>query len=190
MLFSQLEEITSGKIVRLARDQKITSFLTDSRKVSAIDGALFFAIRGEHHDGHKYLSDLYQKGVRQFVVEKENGISLSDFAEANILSVPSSLTALQKIVADHRSKIKIPVIGITGSNGKTIIKEWLFQLLSPDYKIAKNPGSYNSQLGVPLSVWQLQPHHELGIFEAGISKTGEMEKLAEIIQPTIGIFTN
>ena len=190
MLFSQLEEITSGKIVRLARDQKITSFLTDSRKVSAIDGALFFAIRGEHHDGHKYLSDLYQKGVRQFIVEKENGISPNDFADANILQVSSSLSALQKIVADHRSKIKIPVIGITGSNGKTIIKEWLFQLLSPDYKIAKNPGSYNSQLGVPLSVWQLQPHHELGIFEAGISKTGEMEKLAEIIQPTIGIFTN
>jgi Alr-MurF fusion protein len=189
MFFSQLDAITSGEIIRLSKDQKITSFLTDSRKVSAIDGAVFFAIRGTHHDGHHYLADLYQKGVRQFVIEKET-VDLTNFTDANILKVRSSLLALQSIVAEHRSHLKIPVIGITGSNGKTIIKEWLFQLLSSDYKIAKNPGSYNSQLGVPLSVWQLQSHHDLGIFEAGISKPGEMEKLAAIIQPTIGIFTN
>src|SRR5690606_38426101 len=110
--------------------------------------------------------------------------------KANILIVPSSIQALQDISAFHRSQIAAPVIGITGSNGKTIIKEWLYQLLSPDYKIAKNPASYNSQLGVPLSVWQMQQHHTLGIFEAGISTVGEMQNLQKVIRPTIGIFTN
>jgi Alr-MurF fusion protein len=190
MLFSQLATLTSGEILRLTKDQRVISFLTDSRKVSALDGTLFFAITGKHHNGHEYIDDLYQKGIRQFVIEDEAAIKLTEFADANVLKVKSSLRALQCVVAEHRSHLKIPVIGITGSNGKTIIKEWLFQLLSPEYKIAKNPGSYNSQLGVPLSVWQLQNHHDLGIFEAGISKPGEMENLAEIIQPTIGIFTN
>jgi Alr-MurF fusion protein len=190
MLFSELSAITSGKIIRLSKDQRILSFITDSRKLSAVDGAIFFAISGQHHDAHQFLSDLYQKGIRQFVIEKEEGLNLAGFRDANILLVKSSLRAIQLVAAEHRSHLKIPVIGITGSNGKTIIKEWLFQLLSSDYKIAKNPGSYNSQLGVPLSVWQLQGHHDLGIFEAGISRPGEMEKLAEIIQPTIGIFTN
>jgi Alr-MurF fusion protein len=190
MLFSQLAAITSGDILRLSKDQRIISFLTDSRKVSAVDGALFFAITGKHHNGHEYIGDLYGKGIRQFIIEDDAGFKTADYADANVLKVGSSLRALQSIAAEHRSYLKIPVIGITGSNGKTIIKEWLFQLLSSDYKIAKNPGSYNSQLGVPLSVWQLQNHHDLGIFEAGISKPGEMEHLAEIIQPTIGIFTN
>jgi Alr-MurF fusion protein len=189
MLFSQLSDITSGEILQLSNDQKVLSFLTDSRKISGTEGAVFIAIDGEHHDGHQYIPELYKKGVRQFVIEK-NGLDTATLAGSNILKVNSSLRSLQKIVASHRSQLKIPVIGITGSNGKTIIKEWLFQLLSADYKIAKNPGSYNSQLGVPLSVWQLQSHHEMGIFEAGISKPGEMEILAEIIQPTIGIFTN
>jgi alanine racemase len=120
----------------------------------------------------------------------EQAIDVHLFTEANILLVDSSIDAIQKIAAHHRSTFSIPIIGITGSNGKTVIKEWLYQLLSNDQNIAKNPGSYNSQVGVPLSVWQLQSHHQLGIFEAGISQRSEMEKLAAIIQPTIGIFTN
>jgi alanine racemase len=186
--FSQLETITGGKTIRFVKDSVVTALLTDSRKASGSDQGIFFAIAGEHHDGHRYIHEVYEKGVRQFVLQHPTPL-IDTLHDVNILLVPSSLKALQEVVAFHRSSLNVPVIGITGSNGKTIVKEWLFQLLSPDYKIAKNPGSYNSQLGVPLSVWQLQPHHELGIFEAGISRVDEMEKLAEVIQPSIGIFT-
>jgi Alr-MurF fusion protein len=188
MHFSQLEKITDSKILQLALDRKVTALVTDSRKPIVTEGSLFFALRGERHDGHRYISDLYALGIRQFVVEKE--VDLKSFCEANFLIVQSALAALQAIAAAHRKKFDIPIIGITGSNGKTIIKEWLYQLLSPDQSIVKNPGSYNSQVGVPLSVWAMQPHHQLGIFEAGISRPAEMEKLERIIQPTIGIFTN
>jgi Alr-MurF fusion protein len=187
--FSQLEAITGGKFISFKTDVPVISLITDSRKAISSEGALFFAIRGEHHDGHKFLNALYEQGIRQFIVEYKTDLP-GALKDCNILLVESSVMALQSIAAYHRAQLTIPVIGITGSNGKTIIKEWLHQLLSEDYKIAKNPGSYNSQLGVPLSVWQLQPHHQLGIFEAGISKRGEMEKLQQIIQPTIGLFTN
>lgn len=170
-------------------DQPITSLLTDSRKATAAEGGVFFAIKGEHHNGHAYIADVYEKGVRQFVVEEQNDF-LSRQSDVNVIRVRYALDAIQAIAAYQRSLIEVPVIGITGSNGKTIVKEWLYQLLSSDYKISKNPGSYNSQLGVPLSVWQLQPHHDLGIFEAGISLPNEMEKLQRVIQPTLGIFTN
>jgi Alr-MurF fusion protein len=187
--FSQLESITGGKNLQLQDGNRpVFSILTDSRKAVNDHGAVFFAIKGPHHDAHHYLAELYTKGIRQFVVESY--LDVSSLEEANILKVHSSLKALQALVSFHRNSLATQVIGITGSNGKTIVKEWLFQLLSTDYKISKNPGSYNSQLGAPLSVWQLQPHHELGIFEAGISMPGEMKKLAEVIKPTIGIFTN
>jgi Alr-MurF fusion protein len=189
ILFSQLESITKGKVLRLHFDQPLVTLLTDSRKASASEGAVFFAIKGEHHNGHNYIPELYEKGVRQFVIEDKGELN-SQLPEANIILVRSALNAIQSLAAEQRSSLDLPVIGITGSNGKTIVKEWLFQLLSPDYKIAKNPGSYNSQLGVPLSVWQMQQHHELGIFEAGISLPNEMEKLERVIQPTLGIFTN
>lgn len=189
ILFSQLESITGGKTLRLANDSDIRSLHTDSRKAIGADNAVFFAIHGEHHDGHAFIGNLYEQGVRQFVVEQVPS-AFETLQEANIHKVDNSVYALQAIAREHRNEINVPVIGITGSNGKTIVKEWLFQLLSRDYKIAKNPGSYNSQIGVPLSVWQLQKHHEMGIFEAGISRPGEMEKLANIIQPGIGIFTN
>lgn len=190
MLFSQLEAITKGKILALYQDQPVVTFITDSRKASgSSEASVFFAIKGEHHDGHRYIADLYAKGIRQFVIEEQiDGINA--LHDSNIILVHSALEAIQLLAAHQRSSIDVPVIGITGSNGKTIVKEWLYQLLSSDYKIAKNPGSYNSQLGVPLSVWQFQPHHELGIFEAGISQPGEMEKLEAIIQPTLGLFTN
>lgn len=188
MQFSQLESITSGKIIQLSRDRKISYLITDSRKPMVAEESVFFALAGERHDGHRYIQNLYDLGIRQFIVEKPT--EASNFPLANICQVPSTLSALQNMVAHHRSAFSIPVVGITGSNGKTIIKEWLYQLLEGDRSIVKNPGSYNSQIGVPLSVWAIAPHHQLGIFEAGISTCGEMERLEKIIQPTIGIFTN
>lgn len=188
MMFSQLPPVTNGKLMQLVEDKAVQTLLTDSRKSVIAEGSVFFAIAGTRHDGHAHLQELYQLGVRQFVVEKP--MEVSAFPSANICQVQSSIDAIQKIAAHHRAPFSIPVIGITGSNAKTIIKEWLYQMLSPDLSVVKNPGSYNSQLGVPLSVWQMQPHHQLGIFEAGISKPNEMEKLENIIQPTIGIFTN
>lgn len=188
ILFSSLASICQGKILQQHKDREIRDLIIDSRKILLSEQALFFAIAGERHDGHQYISDLYRAGIRQFVVEKP--LSIFQYPEANFIQVESSKSALQAIVSTHRLNFSIPVIGITGSNGKTIIKEWLFQLLSPDYKIVKNPGSYNSQIGVPLSVWQMQGHHQLGIFEAGISRSGEMENIAKVIQPSVGIFSN
>lgn len=185
--FSQIDKITNGRTLQLHCDRLVTALLTDSRKASRDEGALFFAIKGERHDGHDHIGKLYVAGIRQFVVEKDNQW---DLPEANIIRVNSSVQALQYIAKHHRQQFTLPVIGITGSNGKTIIKEWLYQLLAHNFSIVKNPGSYNSQIGVPLSVWQIQPHHNLAIFEAGISKPGEMEKLEDIIEPAIGVFTN
>ncbi|MEI7587369.1 bifunctional UDP-N-acetylmuramoyl-tripeptide:D-alanyl-D-alanine ligase/alanine racemase [Runella sp.] len=176
-------------------DTTATHLLTDSRQLVFPQQTLFFAIKGEHHDGHQFLAELYQKGVRQFVVEHK---ALTDkilekiesFENTQIWKVDSSLKTLQEVARRHRAHYDIPVIGITGSNGKTIVKEWVGQLLSPDFRITKSPKSYNSQIGVPLSVWQLNETHTLGIFEAGISQPHEMKSLQEIIRPTIGIFTN
>lgn len=188
MQFSQLSQLCSGIIIQIAKERGIDELIIDSRKAIISELTLFFAISGVRHDGHLYLDELYEKGIRQFVVEKN--IDLEKFPEANVLLVSSSLTALQELAKAHRKSFSIPVIGITGSNGKTIIKEWLYQLLSADYRIVKNPGSYNSQIGVPLSVWQMESHHQLAIFEAGISKPQEMAILKETIRPTWGIFTN
>lgn len=188
MLFSDLLKVCGGVVLASYRDKPVTDLVTDSRKVVLATGAIFFAMKGERHDAHKFLKELYQQGMRQFVVEQE--VDRTELPEANILQVPSALKALQALVKFHRNQFKIPVIGITGSNGKTIIKEWLYQLLTPDFKVVKNPGSYNSQLGVPLSVWQMQSYQQLGIFEAGVSRPGEMKVLAEIIKPTIGLLTN
>ena len=187
-LFSELESICKGRLIQLANDGAITDLIIDSRQTIGSVGSVFFAIGGERHDGHQFIASLYAKGIRHFIIEKD--IDRKKFREGNFLLVSSSIHSLQLLAAHHRKQFAIPIFGITGSNGKTIIKEWLYQLLSKDYDIVKNPGSYNSQLGVPLSVWQIQKQHQLGLFEAGISKTGEMERLKEIIQPTIGIFTN
>ena len=188
MNFSQLPSIAKGELINLPEDRPVQTLITDSRKSVIAESSVFFAIVGTRHDGHAHLQELYQAGLRQFVVEKS--IQTENFPLANILQVNSTIEALQKIAARHRQQFSIPVIGITGSNAKTIVKEWLYQLLSPDQSIVKNPGSYNSQIGVPLSIWQMQAHHELGIFEAGISKPHEMANLQAIIQPTLGIFTN
>jgi alanine racemase len=186
--FTQLQVITNGKIISSHDDLAVEHFLLDSRKITSPSSSVFVAIKGQRHDGHKFLNDLYNKGVRQFIVETSN--ASYNLPEANILEVSSSVEALQNIAAWHRSQFNIPVIGITGSNGKTIIKEWLSQLLCKDYNIVRSPKSYNSQVGVPLSVWQMNDQHTLGIFEAGISLPNEMQNLKKVIQPTIGIFTN
>jgi alanine racemase len=168
---------------------RIKNLLIDSRKLSNADTSLFFAIVGERHDGHAYLSDLFEKGVRNCVVSTLPQ-NLSDFENTNFILVPNTLLALQQLCAFHRQQYKIPVIGITGSNGKTIVKEWLFQLLRDDKNIVRSPKSFNSQVGVPLSVWQITAEHDLGIFEAGISQPQEMKLLEHIIRPTIGLITN
>ena len=159
--------------------------LTDSRSLCFPESTLFFAIRTDRGDGHRYVRDLYERGVRAFV--------LSDVQEgltgAVQLLVQDTLTALQRLAERHRESYDIPVIGITGSNGKTVVKEWLYQMLSPDMAVTRSPRSYNSQIGVPLSVWGLNDNTQIGIFEAGISRPDEMEALQRIIQPTIGVFT-
>lgn len=168
--------------------QPIKHLLTDSRKVSDPSSSVFFAIKASR-DGHQYIASLYEKGLRCFVIS-DHDFNIQAFADANFIYVGDSLKALQQVAAHHRGHFDIPVIGITGSNGKTIVKEWLFQLLVADYKIVRSPKSYNSQIGVPLSVWQMTETDELAIFEAGISTTDEMFRLEEIIKPSIGILTN
>ena len=166
----------------------IDYLLHDSRKIYSPGDSLFFALKGTGRDGHRFIDDAYEKGVRSFVVS--DTVDTTQFPEAAFLQVKDSLVALQALTAYHRGQFNIPVIGITGSNGKTIVKEWLNQLLQEDFNIVRSPKSYNSQLGVPLSVWQMNEQHTLGIFEAGISQPGEMEKLERIIQPTIAVLTN
>lgn len=159
--------------------------LTDSRSLCFPENTLFFALRTDRGDGHRYVRELYDRGVRAFVVDTlQEGL-----AGAIQLLVPDTLTALQRLAERHRETFDIPVIGITGSNGKTVVKEWLYQMLSPDMAVTRSPRSYNSQIGVPLSVWQLNAKSDIGIFEAGISKPGEMATLQGMIQPTIGVFT-
>jgi alanine racemase len=184
----QLVAILDGSCIQLNAPQTIVKqLLIDSRKLMAPQGAVFFAIDGKHHNGHDHINELYLRGVRIFIVEKQIDIKL--FPEATCIHVSSSITALQKCAAYKRAQFKIPVIGITGSNAKTIIKEWLSQVLGSDYAVVKSPRSYNSQVGVPLSVWAMNERHQFGIFEAGISTTNEMQALQKTIQPTIGIFT-
>lgn len=170
-------------------DRTISILLTDSRRLSFPEQSLFFAIRTKTNDGHKYIPELYKLRVRHFVVS-EMPPAAETMPEANFLVVKDPLKALQKLAAFHRRRFDIPVIGITGSNGKTIVKEFLYQLLRSEFNIVRSPRSYNSQLGVPLSVWQMNEKNTLGIFEAGISQPDEMERLQPIIAPTIGVITN
>lgn len=180
--------VTGGEFLQYRQDAVIEHLLPDSRKLIFPSTSLFFALKGPRRDGHQFIGDLYKRGVRSFIVSTR--VELSELPEANILLVNDTTEALQQVAATHRRQFQVPVIGITGSNGKTIVKEWLNQLLMERYNIVRSPKSYNSQIGVPLSVWQMNASHELGIFEAGISTHSEMEKLEKIIQPTIGIFTN
>ena len=188
-------------------DAKIGWLLTDSRSLCFPEETLFFALRSQRNDGHRYIEDLYRRGVRNFVVSMspklgdERGLNkaFSDpqpsnleglYKDANFLVVPSPLEALQRLAERHRDEFDIPVVGITGSNGKTMVKEWLYQILAPQMVVTRSPRSYNSQIGVPLSVWLLNEQTQVGVFEAGISEPGEMQSLHDIIQPTIGVLTS
>jgi len=151
----------------------IQYLVPDSRNIVDPAKSIFFAIKGPRRTGINFISDVYQQGVRAFVIDEL--IQTNRFAEAVFFTVPDTVKALQTIAKHHRAKFNIPVIGITGSNGKTIVKEWLFQLLQPDFNIVRSPRSYNSQIGVPLSVWQINEQHELGIFELVIAAKGEMQ---------------
>lgn len=186
-----IQEIASviGSSTRPAHESRISLLLTDSRRLSFPEQSLFFALRTKTNDGHKYIQELYNLRVRNFVVSEP----LPEFErmpDANFLVVKDTLRALQRLAAFHRKRFNIPVIGITGSNGKTVVKEFLYQLLHNEFNIVRSPRSYNSQLGVPLSVWQMNERNTLGIFEAGISQPDEMERLQPIIAPTIGVITN
>ena len=190
MTTAEIALIVKGSILQAGNGQEpVRELLIDSRLLTTPAQSLFFAIVSKRNDGHKYILELYEKGVRNFVVSAEPE-NLLLCHEANFILVKNTLNALQALCAAHRKEFNIPVIGITGSNGKTIVKEWLYQLMFEDKNIVRSPKSYNSQIGVPLSVWQMSSENELAIFEAGISEPDEMERLQAIIQPTIGIFTN
>lgn len=186
----QLAKITQAQLIHTRADTLQTPILhvvTDTRRITFPEDSIFIALETEHNDGHRYLQHAYEQGVRNFIIQKE---PIGEFPnDVNVLQCADSLRALQRIAAKHRSELNYPILAITGSNGKTIVKEWLHQLLRERMLIARNPKSYNSQLGVPLSIWLAQPNQELGIFEAGISKPNEMQHLAEILQPNWGIFT-
>lgn len=187
---SLITEIIKGDLHSTCKDDSVVyELLIDSRKLINANNSIFFALKSKRNDGHKYIKNLYKRGLRNFVVNE-----IPDQAEyrvnANFIIVQDTLKALQALSAYHRAQMEYPVLAITGSNGKTIIKEWIYQVLQEDKSIHRSPKSYNSQIGVPLSVWQMKPHHEMAIIEAGISEPEEMEKLQKIIQPNIGIFTN
>jgi alanine racemase len=186
-LISHIATIISANPA-IHKEEVIEHLLLDSRKVSHASTAVFFALTSARRNGHQFIPELYKKGVRSFVVSEP--VNQAGYPGANFLLVDNTLVALQQLAAYHRQQFPIPVIGISGSNGKTIVKEWLYQLLNPDYNIVRSPKSYNSQIGVPLSVWQMNEENTLAIFEAGISEQGEMLRLERIIQPTIGILTN
>lgn len=188
MKVQEISTVISARLVSLAQpDADILHLLTDSRRLADPQNTLFFAIPTSRNTGCRYIDNLYRRGVRSFVVPYPYQVNYSDI---NLWQVNDVVQALQQIASHHRQQFNIPVIGITGSNGKTIVKDWLVQLLSPDRHVAASPKSYNSQIGVPLSLWQINASHDLAIIEAGISQPGEMSALARIIKPTIGILTN
>jgi len=184
----QLYTWSQGSWLLFSENRMIRNLVIDSRKVSHPERSLFIAIAAARRDGHSFIADAYEKGIRSFLVHRP--IDTAPFPDANFLLVKDTLSALQQIVTAYRKQFSIPVIGITGSNGKTVVKEWLYQLLSGHFNMVRSPKSFNSQIGVPLSVWLMEKNNELAVFEAGISQPGEMEKLECIIQPSIGIFTN
>ncbi|MBP5643077.1 MAG: bifunctional UDP-N-acetylmuramoyl-tripeptide:D-alanyl-D-alanine ligase/alanine racemase [Bacteroidales bacterium] len=185
----KIAAVINGQIIGNQSDTVIVKeILFDSRLLIDAENTLFFALHSGRNDGHKYIKDLYEKGVRAFVVSQKN--VENQYPDAVFIVVDDTLAALQTLAAYHRAQFDIPVVGITGSNGKTVVKEWLYQILSPSMSVCRSPKSYNSQIGVPLSVWQMNHTNDVAVFEAGISRPGEMEKLREIIKPTIGVFTN
>lgn len=186
----QINEIIGGSFFG-SNDYSCSAYLTDSRQLTQPTGTIFFALVSSRNDAHSYIEDLVKRGVKSFVVSDQNAITDKLLkAKVSFVLVNDALVALQNLAIFHRENYNIPVIGITGSNGKTIVKEWLYQLLKDDQVICRSPKSYNSQIGVPLSVLNLNKQHTLAIFEAGISQPNEMDKLQRIILPSIGVFTS
>ena len=187
-----IEEITSliGAHRYGNADAEIQWLLTDSRSLTFPETSLFFALRTPIRDGSIYIPQLFRRGVRNFVVSEDQEDWEKRYPDCNFLVTPDSLIALQRLAERHREKFDLPIVAVTGSNGKTIVKEWLYQLLCQDYRVERSPKSYNSQIGVPLSIWLLDQQTQIGIFEAGISQPLEMQRLQDIIQPTIGVITN
>ena len=183
-----IARIIGAQMVGQARTKRILKILTDSRALTSTEDSLFFALKTSVNDGHKYIPELIEKGVSCFVVHSD----YQQIEQAGLvyLKVDNTLKALQQLAQYHRHQFDLPVFGITGSNGKTVVKEWLLQLFGHHKKVCANPKSYNSQIGAPLSVWQLNESHELALFEAGISTVGEMQNLQSIIDPTYGILTH
>ena len=183
-----IAEIFGKKAIRASTQDEILYLTFDSRKIENPSQSLFFALRAER-DGHCYVKDAYQQGVRNFVVE-EGRDNYLEYSNANFFEVVSVLDKLQELATYHRAQFQYPVWAIGGSNGKTIVKDWLNQLLSPDYSIVRSPKSFNSQIGVALSLWQMSDDHNIALIEAGISKPSEMQALRKMIRPTIGVLTN
>ena len=195
MKASELTTVLKGCTARVPQGElTIEQLLTDSRHAGQVSRALFFAIPTKRNTGCRYVADLYQRGVRNFVVPQELPepfrTQFDRLRDANFWEVKDVVRALQQVAGWHRKQYDIPVVGITGSNGKTIVKDWIVQMLGDSRRIVASPRSYNSQIGVPLSVWQMEAADQLAVFEAGISEAGEMEHLREVVAPTIGIFTN
>ena len=187
----QIAKFTKGEVINKNIDLPVPLSLSlDSRKITDAPNTIFFAIKSSRHDGNKFIEGLYVKGVRNFVVSDKK-LNIKNIPLANVILVNNAVDALQWLAARHRALFeKLLVIGITGSNGKTIVKEWLNQLLEEDFSIVRSPKSYNSQIGVPLSMLNIDKSHNLAIFEAGISQPGEMNRLEKIIRPSIGLLTN
>jgi len=185
--FKRCIDVLGGTYFGSEPDGEIDHVSIDSRSPQNHFGTLFFALIGPNHDAHRFIEELYHNGVRHFVV---SAIPKPMFEGSHFIQVEDTLAGFQKLAASHRTSFDFPVIAITGSNGKTIVKEWLNFLLSPEFNIIRSPKSYNSQVGVPLSVMGMNEGHNLAIFEAGISTTHEMSKLEAVIRPTIGILTN
>lgn len=184
-----IAQILQAKVVKSTKELSINYLSTDSRTIVSGKETLFFALLTNRNDGHQYMRKAYEKGVRSFVISNDKK-NLENYPEATILLVPDTLKALHELATWRRNNFTGNVIGITGSNGKTIVKEWLSELLVDDYHIIRSPKSYNSQVGVPHSVWLLNNEADMAFFEAGISQPGEMEKLQTIIRPRYGIITN
>ena len=182
----QINDIVNGKLLG-DPSALIESIVTDTRNYISTDHPIFIALQGKKSNGHQYLEDAYNKGIVNFIVSETPS---HQFKKANYLIVDNTLETLQKWATFHRSKFNIPVIGITGSNGKTIIKEWIYHFLRENYNIIRSPKSYNSQLGVPLSLLMINKDHDLAIIEAGISEPGEMQQLKNMINPTHTLITN
>lgn len=185
---TEVKQILLAEGTLVNTEMNIRTIAYDSRKLTDLKNSLFFAIKGRA-DGHDFIEDVYEQGIRNFVIS-DSSVSQTNYKDANFLLVKDTLQALQLLSCHHRKQFEYPVIAVTGSNGKTVVKEWLYQLLAPEQNIVRSPKSYNSQIGVPLSVWEMTQEHTLAIFEAGVSRTGEMINLARVIQPSIGILTN